>query len=120
MRDVEDLAEKLFDASEREKSIRGDFGAANLPHGVGPGMRRWTGIDERERDLWRAAARVAWKQVGLARLGESTAKTELGVVKGKLRDAVDCALNIKGPSAHDRDEYRGYMNELRTFGEDET
>lgn len=116
-RDLEELVAKMYEAAAHERTVRGDYASSNYQTQTGERPRRWTEVSQLERDEWMAAARVAWRAIGNARLGENTAVTALAVVKQKLCDAVDVALNIKGPTYSDRDEYRGYLNELRAFGE---
>jgi hypothetical protein len=58
---VQELAQRLFEAYEGERLVRGDFAAHTSIGGIvrHGRPRRWTELPIAEQDCWIAAARVA-------------------------------------------------------------
>jgi hypothetical protein len=63
MIELHELARTLFEATENERSTRGDFTTRNPDSNVDTGgrPRRWTELPILEQDLWIAAARAAMR-----------------------------------------------------------
>lgn len=58
---LHELARTLFEATENERSTRGDFTTRNVTADTGGRSRRWTELPILEQDLWIAAARAAMR-----------------------------------------------------------